>query len=196
MLEDNLELRRSIYELKNELPVSDEKLVQLVEKCILNCPSAFNAQSARVVILFGDKHSTYWQMVAEGLAKAAAPEKREAALKRLQNFADAYGTIVFYEDTDVAEEMVKKYADYAMAIENWLQQSNAILEYMIWQCLAENKIGASLQHYGNLAEAEFKKRFDLPTRWQWVAEMPFGAIGKSAEKKDFAPIETRLKVLK
>ena len=195
MLEDDLEMRRSVYALNDSLPISDDKLTKLVEKCLLNCPTAFNAQSARLVILLGDKHKAYWQMIAEGLAKAAAPEKRDAALARLEQFAKAYGTIVFYEDTDVAEAMVEKYADYAKAMEHWMQQSNAILEYMIWQCLAENKVGASLQHYGNLAEAAVKKSFELPSRWQWVAEMPFGGIAAPAGEKTFEPVEKRLKVL-
>lgn len=196
MLEDDLEMRRSVYALNDSLPISDDKLTKLVEKCLLNCPTAFNAQSARLVILFGDKHQTYWNMVRESLAKVAEASKLDSALNRLENFAKAYGTIVFYEDTDVLEEMTEKFADYADKMDNWLQQSNAILEYMIWQCLAENKIGASLQHYGNLVEQEAKNEYDLPERWQWVAEMPFGGIAAPAGEKTFEPVEKRLKVLR
>ena len=196
MLEDDLKVRRSVYDLNDSLPISDDELTKVVEKCLLNCPTAFNAQSARLVILFGDKHKAYWQMIRESLAKVAEASKLDSALNRLENFAKAYGTIVFYEDTDVLEEMTEKFADYADKMDNWLQQSNAILEYMIWQCLSENKIGASLQHYGNLVEQEAKNEYDLPERWQWVAEMPFGDIAAPAGEKTFEPVEKRLKILK
>lgn len=196
MLKDNLQKRRSIYGLNNNMPISDDKLQHLLEQCLLNCPTAFNAQSSRLVVLLGENHQKYWQMVSNAIKKVSAPEKLEGALQRLSGFTKAYGTVVFYEDTDVLDEMAKKYADYADKMDKWLQQGNAMLQFMVWQCLAESEIGASLQHYGNLVEQEAKTAYHLPERWQWVAEMPFGGITAPAGNKDFAPLEQRLKVLK
>ena len=56
-LQQLAEKRRSIYALSNQLPVSNDEVVKLVEHAILHTPSAFNSQSARIVVLFGDDHN-------------------------------------------------------------------------------------------------------------------------------------------
>ncbi|MBR1904430.1 MAG: nitroreductase family protein [Alphaproteobacteria bacterium] len=196
MLEYNLAVRRSIYALNKSLPISEEKITHLVAQCVLNCPTAFNAQSARVILLFGKSHEAYWQMVHHAIEKISPPERLASALQRIEGFAQAYGTVVFYEDTQTATEMAQKFATYADKMPVWMQHGNAMLQFMVWQCLAENKVGASLQHYGNLVEQEARKQFDLPESWQWVAEMPFGSIGKPADNKTFVPLETRFKIMR
>ena len=42
--------RRSIYALGKELPVSNDALVEIVEKAMKEAPSAFNSQSSRHLI--------------------------------------------------------------------------------------------------------------------------------------------------
>ncbi|MGC2917637.1 nitroreductase family protein, partial [Pseudomonas aeruginosa] len=43
--------RRTIYALDKLLPVSQEKIVELVKVAISHSPSAFNSQSSREVVL-------------------------------------------------------------------------------------------------------------------------------------------------
>ncbi len=195
MLKDSLSLRRSIYALDADTVLSDEDIIKQVEQCIKHCPTAFNSQSARVVILFAEKHKQFWQMVKAAIEKVSPSDRLEAAVKRLNNFANGKGTILFFEDQAVLTQMQQKFALYAKSMWDWNQQSNAILQYMIWQVLAENNIGASLQHYGNLVEDELYKQFNLPQTWKIMAQMPFGKIKEPATEKTFEPLENRLKVL-
>lgn len=194
MLTDALTRRRSIYALGSNIPISDEKLIKIVEKCLENCPTAFNAQSSRVVILLGAKHKQFWMLVSEALKKITPPEKQAEALQRVDGFAAAHGTILLFEDVDTLVKMQKQFALYAASMENWLEQGNAILSYMIWQCLAEQKVGASLQHYGNLVENEVIEQFHLPKSWHLVAQMPFGSIMAPPTEKEIMPLSNRLKV--
>lgn len=195
MLIDALTLRRSIYALGQNMPISDEKLIKIVEQCMEHCPTAFNAQSSRVVILLAAKHAQFWEMVADALKKVTPPEKQTAALQRVADFTAAHGTILLFEDADTLAQMQKQFALYAASMENWLQQGNAILSYMIWQCLAEQNVGASLQHYGNLVAKETVEHFKLPPSWHLVAQMPFGGIMASPAAKEVMPLSERLKVL-
>lgn len=50
-LQQLVEKRRSIYALSNQLPVSNDEVVKLVEHAILHTPSAFNSQSTRVIVV-------------------------------------------------------------------------------------------------------------------------------------------------
>ena len=51
-----LKERRSYYGINKELQVSDERIKEIVELAVKHTPSAFNSQSARLVVLTG-KHT-------------------------------------------------------------------------------------------------------------------------------------------
>ena len=71
-----------------------------------------------------------------------------------------------------------------------------MLQYMSGQALADNEIGASLQHYNELIEDDVKKMLSLPDNWQILAQMPFGNIEKTPAEKTFLPLENRLMIFK
>ncbi|MGO4375972.1 nitroreductase family protein, partial [Paenibacillus sp. MCAF20] len=48
--------RRSIYGISKQSDISDEKIAQIVQDAIKHTPSAFNSQSARIVLLLGANH--------------------------------------------------------------------------------------------------------------------------------------------
>jgi len=58
--------RRSIYALGRNVSLSELEIEDLIKEAVKASPSAFNAQSTRVVILFGDAHEKLWD-VTEGL---------------------------------------------------------------------------------------------------------------------------------
>lgn len=64
------EARRSIYALNDQLPVDKDQVVDLVEHAILHTPSAFNSQSTRLVVLFGEDHKKLWQITEDTLRKS------------------------------------------------------------------------------------------------------------------------------
>ena len=52
---DAIKHRRTYYALKNESPISNDELRQIIEQSVKYVPSAFNSQSTRLVVLIGDK---------------------------------------------------------------------------------------------------------------------------------------------
>lgn len=196
MLSKNIGRRRTIYALGKDLPLDEKAVVQLIEDCVLHCPTAFNMQSARTVILFRQSHADFWKMVEKEAVAAASSEKKEQAMKNIRRFSEAYATILFYEDSDVVEEFAAKFPLYRQNMETWAMQANGMLEYMIWQVLAENGIGASLQHYTELVETQTSRHFNLPKSWKMVAQMPFGSIVRPAAEKTFLPLADRVKIFR
>ncbi|MUH92067.1 hypothetical protein GNQ40_19670 [Pseudomonas aeruginosa] len=59
--------RRTIYALDKQLPISQEKVVELVKEAVSHSPSAFNSQTSRVVVLFGAEHEQFWNIAKDEL---------------------------------------------------------------------------------------------------------------------------------
>lgn len=191
-----LEKRRSIYDLgKNEV-ISQENLTNLVKHKVMHCPSAFNSQSARVVILFSEAHLRLWGMVYNALKEIVPQNKFSATEEKIKSFANGYATILFFEDSSVISSLEKKYPTYANNFSTWSQQSNGMLQYMIWTAVENKGAGASLQHYNELIEDKIIAELNLPLSWKLIAQMPIGSINTTADVKSFENIEKRVKVFK
>ena len=65
----------------------------------------------------------------------------------------------------------------------------------VWTALAEQGIGASLQHYNPLIDDDIKKEFDLPAEWTLRAQMPFGSIEAPAGDKEFLDEAEQFKLI-
>ena len=89
-LQQLAEKRRSIYALSNQLPVSNDEIVELVEHAVLHTPSSFNSQSTRVVVLFGDDHHKLWQITEDTLRGMVDNEEQFAATKSDQCYAPVH----------------------------------------------------------------------------------------------------------
>lgn len=61
---NKLTARRSQYALGRNLSLDNEHLDRLIRDAIRLSPSAFNSQSSRAVILFGDQNQRLWDHVA------------------------------------------------------------------------------------------------------------------------------------
>lgn len=194
--QDSLSRRRSIYKLNSHLPVSEMCFIETVEACVKHCPTPFNVQSARVAVLFGKQHRLLWQTVWEALLPLVNAKQVEASKKKIDDFANAAGTILFFEETKSLMMLKKQFPQYAKNMRIWTQQANGMLQYMVWQSLSENEIGASLQHYNELIAKKVNKLFNLPKTWEIVAQMPFGAVESEPAEKTFLPLAERVKVLK
>ncbi len=194
--QDSLGRRRSVYALSGVLPISENCFIETIESCVLHCPTPFNIQSARVVILLGKKHSLLWQKIWDELLTIITDKQAAAVKTKIDAFARAYGTILFFEDRKALMRLKKQFPQYAKNMRIWTQQANGMLQYMIWQTLSENEVGASLQHYNELIAKSVNKMFDLPKTWELVAQMPFGSIEIEPAEKTFLPLEERLKILR
>ena len=96
--------RRSIYALGKDLELSNQELIETIQGAVLNTPTAFNSQTSRVVILLNEESDAFWNEIAYSeLEKVTPAEAFEATKERLAGFAQAKGTILFYEDQDVVK---------------------------------------------------------------------------------------------
>lgn len=190
-----LAMRRSVYGLSNKIALSDDELRQNLAEVVKNVPSAYNVQSARVVLLLGEQHQKLWQIVRDSLYPLVPPEKRAATESKIQeSFAAGYGTILFFEDTEALEDMQNKFPLYKDKFSIWAGQANGMLQYAVWTMLAAAGIGASLQHYNPLIDEKVKQTWKLPEFWQLKAQMPFGGIKTPPTDKTFISLAEKLKV--
>lgn len=193
---DVVKNRRSIYGLSKESPVSQEKIQEVIEHAINHVPSAFNSQSSRVVVLFGEQHDKLWDITLEELRKIVPPEAFGDTEARIRSFGAGYGTILFFEDQTVIEGLQAQFSLYKDNFPIWSLQSSGMLQYVVWASLHAEGLGASLQHYNPLIDEEVKKTWSIPEKWKLLGQMPMGKPVAEPNEKGFQPVEQRLKVFK
>ena len=106
--------RRSYYALAPESPIDDARIEEIVRFAIKHVPSAFNSQSTRAVLLLHEHHDELWKIVKRTL-RAIVPEgaftRTEEKIEH--SFAAGYGTVLFFEDTDVVRSLQQQFPGYA-----------------------------------------------------------------------------------
>ncbi len=192
---DLIQMRRSRYDLTSKSTLPKEEVLKLIQTCVKHAPSPFNSQSTRVLLLCGARHKQFWDIARHELQQICPPEKFAPTEKKLAAFSAAYGTILFFEDWSVVESLQAQFPTYKDQFPFWAYQANAMAEFAIWTALAENGMGASLQHYNPLVDGEVHRQFHVPLDWKLVAQMPFGvALQQEPPAKEFMPIEERVHV--
>ncbi|MGO3642163.1 MAG: nitroreductase family protein [Psychrobacter sp.] len=195
ILQQAFDERRSIYALGNELPVQPQAIVNIAERVLLHTPSAFNSQSSRLVVLFGERHHKFWDITEEILREAVGDGDFSSSKQKLDGFRAAAGTVLFYEDKNVVKSLQEKFALYADRFPVWSEQTSAMHQYAVWTELSSLNIGANLQHYNPLVDEDAAAAFDIPDSWALIAQMPFGNIVEPAGEKTYQPVSERMKVL-
>ena len=194
-LQQTFNERRSIYALGNELAVAPQAIVNMAERILLHTPSAFNSQSSRLVVLFGEQHQQLWDITELKLREEVADGDFSSSKQKMDSFRAAAGTVLFYEDTDVVKSMQEQFQLYADRFPVWAQQTSAMHQYALWTELSTLEVGASLQHYNPLIDEDVAAAFAIPNNWELVAQMPFGNILQAAGDKSYQPLNQRMKVL-
>lgn len=177
--------RRSYYALAPESPIDDARIEEIVRFAIKHVPSAFNSQSTRAVLLLHEHHDELWKIVKRTL-RAIVPEGAFARTEEKieHSFAAGYGTVLFFEDTDVVRGLQQQFPAYAGNFPVWSEQTSAMHQLAVWTMLEDAGLGASLQHYNPLIDDEVRKRWSLPGEWKLVAQMPFGTpAGEPGERR-------------
>ena len=194
-LQQLAEKRRSIYALSNQLPVSNDEIVKLVEHAVLHTPSAFNSQSTRIVVLFGEDHKKLWDITEETLKVIVGDdEKFQGTKDKIAGFRAGAGTVLFFEDKGVVRNMQEAAPLYADKFPIWAHQTSAMHQYVIWTALAGIDVGANLQHYNPVIDQRVADAWDIADDWELNAQMVFGAIEQPAGDKAFQPLDKRMKV--
>lgn len=191
-----VEPRRSIYVLDKNVAKSDDEIVNTVEQAMLQAPAAFGVQPTRIIILFNRHHDKLWDFVEEKLKVIVAADKFEPTAKKIASFRAAYGTILYFEDQGVIQKMQENAPLYAEKFPEWGLQAHGIALYSIWSALASDGIGASIQHYNPLIDADVKSEWDVPENWTLLGQMPFGNTVAPAGEKKPVDVSTLVKIFK
>jgi len=191
-----IETRRTHYGISKEEIVSDEKIKEIIEHAVKHTPSAFNSQTARVVVLLDKQHEKLWDITKEALRKIVPADKFAPTEEKINSFNAGYGTVLFFEDQDIVQYLQKEFATYKDNFPIWSKESSGMHQFNVWTSLELEGYGASLQHYNELIEEEVKKEWNIPQSWEMRAQMPFGKPTSQPVEKEFKPLEDRIKVYK
>ena len=190
---DYIKQRRTIYAVGKSVALTPEQIESVIKEAVNHSPSAFNSQTSRIVTLFGDSHLQFWNIVRETLRKIVPEAAFEGTNAKINSFAAGYGTVLFYEDQDVVKSLQEQFALYADNFPVWSEHSSAIAQFSVWTALSEQNIGASLQHYNPIVDAEIAEIFDIPANWKLRAQLVFGSIEAPAGEKTFMAEADRFK---
>jgi Predicted oxidoreductase related to nitroreductase len=186
--------RRTFYGIGKEQVISDSRIKEIIDHAVKHTPSAFNSQSARVVLLLGNHHDRLWDMAKEALRKLVPADNFASTEDKINSFKNGYGTILYFEDMSVVEGLQEQYPLYKDNFPIWSQQASGMHQFVIWTALEEEGLGASLQHYNEVIEADVKKEWSIPDQWKLIGQMPFGKPTAVPDEKQYLPIEERVKV--
>lgn len=193
---DAVKHRRSYYAITNESPVSDKEIEEILEFAVLNVPSAFNSQTARLVLLLGENHLKFWDIVMRTLKKKVAPEAFGPTESKVNSFAAGYATVLFFEEEHIVGELQKQFPLYTEKFPQWSEHTSAMHQFTVWTMLESVGFGASLQHYNPIIDDEVLKEWKLPKTWRLIAQMPFGVPTAEPAEKVFKPLKERLLIFK
>jgi len=191
---DIVKNRRSFYQIGKDLPVSEERIVEIVHHAVKYAPSAYNSQSGRVIVLFGEQHDKLWNLTREILQGIVPPERFAPTEEKLRSFKAGYGTLLFFEDQDTVEGMQNRFPLYRDNFALWSLQSSGMLQYILWAALESEGLGANLQHYNPLIDEKVHALWEVPESWRLMSQMPFGNIVAPPDEKTFIPVSQRVKV--
>ena len=186
--------RRSVYALGKNLPISEQEVLEIIDNAVKYSPSAFNSQTAHAVVLLGENHQKLWNITFGELEKFLPNEEAKAVTKgKIDSFAAAYGTILFFENHDVVKGLQEQFPAYADNFPIWSEQSTGIASFAVWNALAEAGVGANIQHYNPIIDEKVVAEWNIPANLVLRAQMPFGE-----KLQEAAPIErtSRVRVVK
>lgn len=188
--------RRTYYGICKEPVIADERIQQIITEAVQHTPSAFNSQSARVVLLLGEQHDRLWTMTLNELKKLVPAENFAPTEEKIKSFRNGYGSVLFFEDLAVVEKLQNQFPLYQDNFPVWSQHSSGMLQYVVWTALEQEGFGVSLQHYSPLIDAGVRQTWQIPEKWKLIAQMPFGKPTAAPGAKEFQPLEQRIKVYK
>ena len=191
-----LKERRSYYGINKEVQVSDKRIKEIVEFAVKYTPSAFNSQTARLVVLTGEAHDKLWDITTETLREVVGERDFTATQQKMDSFKAGYGTVLFFEDEAVVKSLQEQFVTYADNFPIWSNQASGMHQLVVWTALEAEGLGASLQHYNPLIDEEVKKEWNIPGEYKLIAQMPFGNPTSPPGEKEFQPLEDRVKFYK
>ncbi|TPG72941.1 nitroreductase family protein [Brevibacillus laterosporus] len=191
-----VEGRRSIYGISKEVSITDDKIKEVIEFALKHTPSSFNSQTARIVLLLGEQHDKLWNLTEAALRKVVGDNNFSPTEEKMKSFRSGYGTVLFFEDQQIVDQLQKDFALYKDNFPIWSQQSSGMHQFVIWTALEMEGLGATLQHYNPLIDEDVKKEWNVPDHWKLIAQMPFGQPTMAPKEKEYKPLDERFKTFK
>lgn len=190
-----LKKRRSIYAIGKNIELNNEEITELIEGAVKNSPTAFNSQTVRAVIAFGESSDRVWDIVLDELRKVVKDDDALRRRKKNRNFQGRFGNGTVFYGNGNRQEIGKRFSALRRQFCRLGGTRHRRRTAGRLGSFGSNGLGASLQHYNPLIDDAIRQQFDLPESWRLRAEMPFGSIEAPAGDKKFLEDDVRFKVL-
>lgn len=189
---ESITSRRSIYAIGKGSDVSETAVLDLLKQATDFAPSAFNSQSQRVVLLTDKAHQKLWEITLEELRKVTPAQAFKKTEGKIASFAAGEGTILYFDETATTQKLKEAFPLYAPNFEPWAEQSNGMLQFIIWTGLENLGLGVSLQHYNPLIDSDVQKAWGISSSWRLRAEMVYGKKLAEADPRSHLPLDQRV----
>ncbi len=163
--------RRSIRKLANG-PVSDEAITHILEAARWS-PSSGNSQPARIVVL-KERNQEFWDFVESTLKQKLQGEQLQRALNRIPGYRAGIFTLVFFEDTTIAEKQLASGMMSPEVVSSFAAQALGIVQANVWNAIASAGLAASNQHFNMQMEEELHEFLNVPSTWKSYCVFPVG----------------------
>ena len=172
---DLIKVRRSTYTLSKETTLAPAEIEEILKTTLEEAPSTFGSYTTRLVLVVGEEHQRLWGIITEVIKGVTPPDTWEGHTEnRLKGFANAYGTVLFFEDPENTNKLIEQYPFAKDKFPVWSQHTSAIHQVIIWTALTNSGLGANLQHYNPIIDDKVQEAFSVPKTWPLVAQLVFG----------------------
>ncbi|MDO4680752.1 MAG: nitroreductase family protein [Aerococcus sp.] len=189
-----LKERRSTYVMSANTSVSEDAIVSRLRENLQQVPTAYNAQTTRYVVLFGDANKKLWQHLYDVQKDVLQSDQWEQYGPVIESYQNVLGTVVFFEDQDALEHIP------GGSRETYKQNNAGNGQLVTWLTLTELGLGATLNHfnigYAQGFDSKVRELFNLPDTYEMTAQMPFGAIEQAPYPKETISTDEQVKVIK
>lgn len=187
--------RRTQYAIGKNTELSNEEITTYITNVVKDVPTAFNSQTTRVAIVFGEESVKLWDHILDVQKDVLQGEMWDMMSGVMEGAKNGIGTVLFFEDL----EAVKAMPVNGTRGEAYKQNNNANTQYATWLGLTQLGLGGSLQHFNVGYEQGFdksvKKLLGLPEHWELQAQMPFGSIEGEVAEKEYIADNDRVRVI-
>lgn len=191
-----LKQRRSTYMMSANTAVTEEEIIARLRENVSQVPTAYNSQTTRYVVLFGDANRKLWEHIYTVQKDVLDQQLWAQVSQAVASYQAVKGTVLFFEDHDALEKIPAPSASR----ETYKQNNAGNAQLVTWLTLAELGLGATLNHFNIGYEQGFDSKirefFNLPDTYEMTAQMPFGAIEQPAYPKEFMDSEEQVQVIK
>ncbi len=165
----HVQKRRSIRKLASG-PVSDETMRTILEAGRWS-PSSGNSQPVRIVLV-RERHTELWEFIERTLRTKLQGAQLERALGRLPGYRAGVFTLVFYEDTTIANNLTSGVDP--KILKSFAIQAMGITQINVWNAIAAAGLAASNQHMNLQMEEELRNFLGVPATWESYSIFPVG----------------------